>query len=186
MDNNEFFTESFHCDNFSSPQEIPRIIKMKQGSLVDFSHKPCEHERYQPSENVVEYEAFDFIYPHGIPPARNRRHIGPIPQIRKGDRVCIVLVLPSMNNNNNNEEEEIESSVVTPQRQRTSACWVKVWSVMTLGILTGHIVSKLLDNDNSDHIVEVTATTMANLRPGNLIAFGATKVLGVVHGENWS
>lgn len=172
MDDNEFFTECFHYDNFSQQHAIPPI-QLQGFALVDFAHKPppslVDGCYYQPSENVVEQDVFDFMYPHGIPPPSNRQHIGPIPQIRKGDRVCIVLVLASRN----------ESVVVL---RRTFGVWVKVWSVMAVGIVTGHIVSQLLDDKND----EVVAAATVNLRQGDLIAFEATKVLGVVHGENWS
>ena len=112
MDDNEFFTECFHYDSFSQHQAIPPI-KTEGFDLVDFAHKPPDYP--DPEE-----ARFDRKYPHGVPPPRNRRHIGPTPHIRRGDRVRVVS-----------------------SRSSHERFWVKVWSVTAFGMVTGHVIDKL-------------------------------------------
>ncbi|KAL3938525.1 MAG: hypothetical protein SGARI_001706 [Bacillariaceae sp.] len=84
----EFLTDCFHYGNstYGHSGNLPPI-KMEGLHLRDFADKPADFvDRLD--------DSFDIKYPHGIPQAHNRRHIGPTPQIRFGDYIRLMVEIP--------------------------------------------------------------------------------------------
>ena len=163
MDDNEFFTECYHYDPSIERNNIPPI-KTDRFHLADFTDKP-DNNVYTGNVNVI----FDQKYPHGTPPPNHRRHIGRIPQVRHGDRVQVVLI----------QKTTVGGLPTIIVKQ----VWVKVWSVTAFDMVTGHVIS--IHRQHNTTTGTVTTATTASIRPGELIAFPVTKILGVQHGKNW-
>lgn len=174
MTDNEFFTECFHYDGgLNNPRNVPPI-RTSNFLLMDYEEKPdnlrdhpvfCD-EDLQGEENLRVLDTVDQLFPHGLPQPTYRVHIGKVPQIRFGDRVLVT---------------EVQSPVMQ------QLVWIKVWSLTPFDMLTGHVINKPVavcsGDDEPNHID--SSDNIKLLKPGELIAFPVTHVLGVIHGDHW-
>ena len=143
MEDLEFLTECFHYGGSTYPAEFPPL-QMDGLFLRDFADKPADYVDSQQDD-------FDLKYPHGISNTHRRRHVGPTPQIRNGDRVRLMAqreIFPGM----------------PPARERF---WAQVISLTAFGMVTAICCNDLNSIDvRDDDFIAFPVTRIIGVKHG--------------------